>query len=95
MQGELQCKGMIRLGPVTWEVSERLSQVTGNWLEYAPEENAIVVRHAQPGGCPALAGVPCELIGLIDSIPPEQRDAIPGGVLYIKDGAGQVVRLLV
>jgi len=95
MLGELECKGKIRLGQLTWEVSERLSQVAGNWLEYAPEENAIVVRHASPGGCPALAGVPCELIGLIDSIPQEQRDAIPGGVLYIKDGAGQIVRLLV
>jgi hypothetical protein len=72
-----------------------LSQIAGNWLEFDPEESAIAVRRALPGGCPALAGVPCELIGLIDSIPQKQRDSMPGGVLFIEDGKGQIVRLVV
>ncbi len=95
MQGGLECEGKVRFGPLPWELSERLTQFSGNWLAYAPEENAIIVRHAQLEGCPALFAVPCELISLIDSIPSEQRDAMPGGTLLVRDRQGRVVRLTV
>jgi len=95
MEGELECKGKVRVGKLPWEVGERLAQFSGNWLEYDPKENAIVVRHAQPGTCPALSGVPCELVTIIDSIPQTHRDSMPGGALFVKDRQGQVVRLFV
>ena len=43
-------------------LSERLAQFAGNWLQYAPGENAVVVRQPQPAGCPAFpspAFMPC------------------------------------
>ncbi len=95
MQGELECVGMVRVGSLPWEVSERLAQFTGNWLEFAPEQNAIIVRHVQPIGCPALSAVPCELIALIDSIPPELRESMPGGAFYLRTQNGPVLRLVV
>lgn len=95
MQGELVCEGKIRFGPLPWETSERLAQFSGNWLQYAPEENALVVRKPLPSSCPAFTAVPCELISLIYSIPAELRDSMPGGCLYIKDGRGDVVRIVV
>ncbi len=95
MQGELECIGMVRVGSLPWEVSERLAQFTGNWLEFVPEQNAIIVRHVQPLGCPALSAVPCELIALIDSIPSELRASIPGGALYLRSQNGPVLRLVV
>jgi hypothetical protein len=95
MQGELECEGRVRFGNLPWDISERLAQFSGNWLEYAPEENAIIVRHVQPVGCPAVSAVPCELISIMDSIPLELRDSMPGGTLYVKDRSGQLLRLLV
>ena len=95
MQGELVCEGKIRFGPLPWETSERLAQFSGNWLQYAPGENALVARQPQPSGCPAFTAVPCELISLIYSIPSELRDSMPGGCLYIKDRQGDVVRIVV
>jgi len=95
MQGELACEGKIRFGPVPWETSELLAQFSGNWLQYAPGENAIVVRQPQTIGCPAFTAVPCELISLIYSIPLELREAMPGGRLYIRDRQGDVVRVVV
>jgi hypothetical protein len=95
MQGELECEGKIRFGSLPWDVSERLAQFTGNWLEFAPEENAIIVRHVQPVGCPAMSGVPCELISMIDAVPPDHREKMPGGALYVKDRSGQILRIVV
>jgi hypothetical protein len=95
MEGELECKGKVKVGQVPWDISERLTQFSGNWLEFDPAESAIVVRHTQPGTCPALSGVPCELITIIDSIPQQHRDCMPGGALYVKDRQGQAVRLVV
>jgi hypothetical protein len=95
MQGELECEGKIRFGSLPWDVSERLAQFTGNWLEFAPEENAIIVRHVQPVGCPAMSGVPCELISMIDAVPSGHRESMPGGALYVKDRSGQVLRIVV
>ena len=95
MQLEIECEGKIRCGPLPWEVSERLAQISGNWLEFAPDEDAIVVRHAQPAGCPAMSGVPCELITILDALPAEHRARMPGGTMFVRDRSGLVLRLLV
>lgn len=88
-------QGQIRLGSLPWEIAERLAQFRGNWLEFMPEANAISFRHVQPVGCPALTGIPCELITLIDSIPPEFRESMPGGELSLKDERNRKLRLQV
>jgi hypothetical protein len=95
MQLEVECEGKIKCGSLPWEVSERLAQLSGNWLEFSPEDDAIVVRHVQPVGCPAMSGVPCELIYILDSIPSDHREKMPGGTLFVRDKNGQVLRLLV
>lgn len=95
MQTEIECEGKIKCGSLPWEVSERLAQLSGNWLEFSPEEGAILVRHVQPVGCPPMSGVPCELISILDSIPSEHREKMPGGTLFVRDKHGQVLRLLV
>jgi hypothetical protein len=95
MQGDLECEGRVKLSPLPWETSERLAQFSGNWLEFAPGENSIVVKEPQPAGCPAFTAVPCELISLIHSIPAELRGSIPGGALYIRNDKGEVLRLVV
>jgi len=95
MQLEVECEGKIKCGSLPWEVSERLAQLSGNWLEFSPEDDAIVVRHVQPVGCPAMSGVPCELISILDSIPSDHREKMPGGTLFVRDKNGQVLRLLV
>jgi len=95
MQGLSECQGEIRFGSLPWEISERLAQFRGNWLEFIPEANAIIFRRVQPVGCPALTGVPCELISLIDSLPAEFRDSLPGSELSLKDNTDRVLRLVV
>ncbi len=93
MRRTMECHGQIRLGSLPWEVSERLAQWRGNWLEFLPEVNSIVFRQAEPPGCPALTGIPCELITLIDSLPPELRESVPGGELSLKDSGDRLLRL--
>ncbi len=95
MQGEQECEGTIKFGPLPWDISEKLAQFIGNWLEFAPQENALVARKSEPIGCPAISGVPCEIINMIDSLPAAQRQAMPGGVFYVKDHGGQIMRVLV
>ena len=51
---ELECRGRVQLADVTAEAARRLAGFAGEWLEYSTEESAIVVRHVQPGGSPAL-----------------------------------------
>ncbi len=95
MPNELECEGKIRFGALPRETSDRLGRFSGNWLEFAPEDNAVVVRHVQPNGCPALTAVPCEMIFLLDALTPKQRAEMPGGVLYLKDHAGKILRVRV
>ncbi|HYK89040.1 MAG TPA: hypothetical protein VE398_09730 [Acidobacteriota bacterium] len=95
MQVVLEYQGQIRLGSLPWEISERLAQLRSNWLEFIPKTSAIIVRQAQPAGCPALTGIACELISIIDSIPPELREAMPGGELALRDSSGPVLQLAV
>jgi len=95
VHAELECEGEIRLGTVSRELAERLGAISGEWLEFAPDKSALVVRHVQPGGEPALIAVPAELIAFLDSIPPAERESMPGGALFIRDRAHRLVRLLV
>jgi hypothetical protein len=95
MQDTPQCEGKIKLGPLPWEISERLAQVSANWLEFVPEDNSIVVKDAKVEGCPALTGIPCDIITILGSIPADIREKVPGGEVYFKDPHGQPLRLLV
>jgi hypothetical protein len=95
MKGEQDCEGSIKFGPLPWELSEKLAQFIGNWLQYSAAENALVVGKTEPIGCPAISGVPCEIINMIDSLPPAHRQAMPGGVFYVKDRGGQIMRVVV
>ena len=89
------CDGRIEIGPLPESVFGKLMRLRGNWLEYIPEENAIVVRHVEPSACPAISAVPCELIALMDCIPSAHRVAIPGGEFRVKDADGRILRLVV
>lgn len=91
MHGELDCVGRIQLGDLPDSTRERLAGIQGNWLEYSRTDNTIVVRHAQPAGCPALSGVTCELMAMMDLLPHQAREAMPGGVLYLNDRHGGIV----
>jgi hypothetical protein len=92
MNSEFRCEGSIVLGKLPWEVSEKLAQFSGNWLEFSPGSNAIVVRKSLPLGCPATTAVSCELISIIGSLPAEERLASPGGEISILSGGKQVMK---
>ncbi len=51
MKGEQDCEGSIKFGNLPWDINERLAQFMGNWLEFSSQENALVVRKAEPIGC--------------------------------------------
>jgi hypothetical protein len=92
---ELACSGRVRLGPLSAETLARLEPLGGEWLEVDPDQQALVVCHIQPGGAPTLSALPAELIALLDALNPEERDAMPGGTLMVRDRTGPVVRLVV
>lgn len=92
---ELECRGRLRLGEVGAATARRLATFSGEWLEYSPEEGALVVRHIQPGGSPALAAVPAELIALLDLLAADEREEMPGGTLVVRDRDRLVLRLSV
>ena len=92
---ELDCSGEIGLGALAPETVERLERLGGEWLELNPERQALTVCHVQPGGTPTLSAVPAELIAFVDALTPEEREAMPGGTLVIRDRTGIVVRLVV
>jgi hypothetical protein len=87
--------GEIRLGSLPAETREALTRLRGQWLEFAPEKEALVVRHIDPSGCPAMAAVPCELVRFLDAVPSELHRAIPGGMLYVEGREGQLMRMSV
>ncbi len=95
MNIELECEGQVRLGPLPWDLSERLSQFSGNWLEFSPKESTIIARKSLPVGCPATTAVSCELITLIESLTPELRLAMPGGEFFVKAHSGRIMRFAV
>jgi len=91
---ELDCIGEVRLGPVGPATAERLAPLGGEWLEYSPEDQALVLCHVQPGGKPTLSALPAELIAFLDALTPAEREAMPGGTLLVRDRTGIVVRLV-
>jgi hypothetical protein len=95
MQGEMECEGQVSLGPLPWDISEQLAQFKGNWLEFSPRQNAIIVRKSLPVGCPATTAVSCELITLIESLTPELRQAMPGGEFFVRANGGRIMRFAV
>lgn len=92
---ELECRGRVRLGEIAAASRRRLAAFTGEWLEYSPEEEALVVRHVQPGGSPALAAVPAELIAMLDLLDADEREEAAGGTLVVRDRDRLVLRLMV
>jgi hypothetical protein len=92
---ELECSGEIRLGPLSPDTVARLADLGGEWLELCPEDERLVLCHVQPGGAPTLSALPAELIAFLDALAPEERDAMPGGTLVVRDRTGSVVRLVV
>ncbi len=95
MHPDLDCEGSILLGPLPWEISERLAQFAGNWLEFSTKDNAIVVRKTLPLGCPATTAVSCELITMIGSLPAEIRLAAPGGEIFVRSENSRIMRFSV
>jgi hypothetical protein len=92
---ELECRGRVRLGEIGEASRRRLAAFGGEWLEYSPAEAALVVRHVQPGGAPALAAVPAELIAMLDLLTDEEREAVAGGSLLVRERSRLVLRLRV
>jgi len=92
---EFECAGKVRLGPLSAATAARLARLGGEWLEFSPEEGALVVRHVQPGGSSALAAVPAELIAILESLPAAEREHLPGGALVIRDRTGTLLRIMV
>jgi len=92
---ELDCTGEVLLGSLSAATVERLAALGGAWLELGPKGRKLLPCHVQPGGPPTLAALPAELIAFLDALTPEERDALPGGTLVVRDRAGSVVRLVV
>ena len=95
MKGDLECEGSVRLGPLPWDVSERLAAFSGNWLEFSAADNTIKVRKSVPIGCPATTAVSCELITMLECLPAEAREAIPGGEIFVRGPGGRIMRFAV
>lgn len=91
------CFGRVELGELPKEVSDRLSRVPGEWLEYDPPSGAIVVRHVEPTSPHHLPAIACELVRLFAEIPPEHHARIPGGAFFVhtEEEHGQLIRLRV
>ena len=95
MRADMECEGQVRLGDLPWEVSEQLAQFSGNWLEFTPQGNTIVVRKSLPVGCPASTAVSCELITILESLTPELRRAVPGGEILVRTQGRRLMRFAV
>jgi hypothetical protein len=54
-----------------------------------------VVRHVQPGGEPAITAVPAELIALFELLTEDEREAVSGGTLLVRERSRVVLRLRV
>jgi hypothetical protein len=91
------CFGRVDLGDLPEEVSDRLSRVPGEWLEYDTPSGAIVVRHVEPTSAHHLPAIACELVRLFAEIPPEHHGSIPGGAFFVhtEEEHGQLIRLRV
>lgn len=96
MRTHLGCTGRIELGKLGQETQKRLDKIPATWLEFAPEANALVVRHVQPDDIPAMREIAGELFDFLTAIPEQERKKILGGALYyLDDQTGQSVRIKV
>ena len=91
------CVGRIGLGPIPGEVAKRLAAIPGEWLEFDPPSEAIVVRHVEPTSTHHLPAIASELVRIFSEIPAELHGEIPGGDLFVHIEAehGQLVRIRV
>ena len=90
-----ECSGELAVGELAPDTRERLGQLGGEWLEYEAGSGRVVVRHVQPGGAPALQTVPAELIAILESLAPAERERMRGGTLVVRDRTGVAMRLVV
>jgi len=93
VQAEFDCEGRVAVGQLSGGTAARLAALGGEWLEYSPEEAAIVVRHVEPGGSPAPAAVAAELIALLDALSTRERGSCGGGVLAVRDRSSRALLL--
>lgn len=91
------CVGRVELGSVPEEVAERLASVPGDWLEFDPQTNAVVVRHVEPTSSHHLPAITQELVRIFSEVPPELHAHMPGGDFFVhtEDENGQLVRIRV
>lgn len=90
------CDGRVKVGPMPDAVRGRLLGLPGEWLEYDPASDTIVVRHVQPTGNPTLPTIVHELVSMLTTIPVEFHEDIPGGELLVHaEENPHVVRLRV
>lgn len=90
------CYGRIEVGELPAGVQRRLAALPGEWLEFDPEADAIVVRHIQPTSAPSLPTIAGELVRIISEVPGAHHAAIRGGDLFVHtEQAMQLVRLRV
>ena len=90
------CYGRIDVGELPADVQRRLAALPGEWLEFDPDADAIVVRHIQPTSAPSLPTIAGELVSIIAGIPGAHHAAIRGGDLFVHtEQTTQLVRLRV
>lgn len=88
--------GEISMGSFPEEVTEGLIGMPGEWLEFDPAREALVVRHIQPSSKPSLPVITAELVRVLAAIPPGLHEGIPGGDLFVHtEPGGELVRLRV
>lgn len=91
-----RCYGRVVLGKLSEETQQRLAGLPGEWLEFDPVSQAIVVRYCQPSSAPCLPAIAGELERMLAELRSSERAAIPGGDLYVHtESKGQLVRLRV
>jgi hypothetical protein len=88
------CHGELAVGELAPATRERLVELGGEWLELDSEGGRIVIRHVQPGGAPATAAVPAELIAVLEALSPAERERA-SGTLLVRDRTTVALRLVV
>jgi hypothetical protein len=90
------CYGRVMVGGMPAEVAGALAALPGEWLEFDPDEGAIVVRHIQPSAGPSLPTIAGELVRILSEIPAPLHTRIQGGDLFVHtERALRLVRLRV
>jgi len=90
------CYGRVALGELPESVQQRLGGLPGEWLEFDPVLETIVVRHIQPSAGPCLPTIAGELVRMLSEIPAAAQAGMPGGDLFVHtEGDAQLVRLRV